>query len=373
MIEKINSKKFYAVGIMSGTSMDGVDASLILTDGYEFCEVIQNVYSEYTDSTRASIIKIQENFQGNVESNEDIDFLSRSLGIFNIETIKPIFDFAEKNGIEIDVVGYHGQTVYHSPANKVSIQIGDPQSLANFFHTRVVFEFRSLDILNGGQGAPLTPIYHKAKFNKQLEYPYAILNIGGISNLTYINHEEMIAFDIGPGNAIIDDLVRFLFKKQFDVEGEIASSGIINFQLVDEFMEDDYFKVGPPKSLDRNYFNKYTELLSGDPADKIATASFFTVRSIIMSLEHFSEKPKNIVICGGGSKNNFLIKQIAKYSKSNILLAEDLNFNSNFIEAEAFGFLAVRRLLNEPISYPNTTGVKEPLCGGKVYEPSKSI
>ena len=191
--------------------------------------------------------------------------------------------------------------------------------------------------------------------------------------MTYINHEEMIAFDIGPGNALIDDLVRFLFKKQIDEEGEIASSGLINFQLVEEFMEDDYFKVSPPKSLDRNYFNKYIELLSGDSKDKIATASFFTVRSIIRSFEYFSEKPINIVICGGGSKNKFLIKQIAKYSKSNILLAEDLGYDSNFIEAEAFGFLAVRSLLKEPISFPQTTGVKEPMCGGKVYEPSKSI
>ena len=132
MIEKINSKKFYALGIMSGTSMDGVDASLILTDGYEFCKVIHNVYSEYLDSTRANIIKIQENFQDKVESQNEIDLLSRSLAIFNIEVIKPIFDFAEKNSIEIDVIGYHGQTVYHDPLNKISIQIGDPQYLANY-------------------------------------------------------------------------------------------------------------------------------------------------------------------------------------------------------------------------------------------------
>ena len=370
MKQEINSKKFYSLGIMSGTSMDGIDVSLILTDGYELFEVVHSVSCSYPVALKKDLQDLQKKIQKNIKFSENIDAIVKSLTNLNIEAIKPIFDFSKNNNIKIDLIGYHGQTIYHNPKNKISIQLGDPQYLSNFYETSVVFDFRIDDILNGGQGAPLVPIYHKVKFHSILAYPYVILNIGGISNITYINNSELIAFDSGPGNCLIDDLVSSYYNQSYDKNGKLAYLGNINYEIVNIFIKDVFFREGPPKSLDRNYFQKYIDLLTGDAVDKIATASFLTVKSIIDSLKYLPKEPLNIVICGGGSKNNFLVQKIVENSSSKVLLAEDLGFNSQFIEAEAFAFLAARRKINLPISFPNTTGAKNPTVGGKIYNPS---
>ena len=366
---KKNVKKFYSIGLMSGTSMDGIDASLIETDGIEIYNFLNHCSIEYPKDIKIKIKEVSEQFNERNVNWRNCNQLKKSLGFINHLAVKAILDANKDSSVKLDLIGYHGQTVYHSPENNISVQLGDPRYLSNITDIPVIFNFRMCDILNGGQGAPLTPIYHLARFSKAFNEPIAILNMGGISNITYLDDEEIMAFDTGPGNCLIDDAMYSHFSKNYDNHGQLASLGDVNTRLLDVLTSDEFFNIKPPKSLDRNYFNKYLKYNEMAPKDLVSTLSYFTASSIVHALKYLPKNTSKIIICGGGSKNKYIIDKISELSKKDVIISDDIGMNSKYIESEAFAYLAVRCLLNYNISYPKTTGVQTPISGGSIFRP----
>ena len=369
MIHKISPNSYYSIGLMSGTSMDGVDASLILSDGVVIHDVISTTSIPYPTSLIEKVKDLAVGFENKEFNQNKLISVSNELSELNLLAVKKIRDITDQMKVNLDLIGYHGQTIFHSPENAVTFQIGNPQYLANHLKVPVVFDFRMGDILNGGQGAPLTPIYHRAKIVTDQGGPIAIVNIGGISNITYINEENIEAFDCGPGNCIIDDLCREYNDMPFDDKGRIASSGKIDHDIVNNILIDDFFNKQPPKSLDRNYFHKYLSSINSMPNDKIASFSYLTACAIVKAAEYFEVKPQKIILTGGGSKNRYITNKIKEISGVSVSIMEDFGFSSQYVEAEAFAYLAIRCLRGLPITFPTTTGINMPMSGGKIYNP----
>ena len=270
----------------------------------------------------------------------------------------------DKNSV--DLIGFHGHTIDHRPHEGVTTQIGDGKLLSQLTGISVVNDFRSEDVRKGGQGAPLVPIYHKALFENE-EKPVAIVNIGGVANVTWIgkNEEELLAFDTGPGNALIDDLIKAKTGNNFDKGGNIAKSGKVNAKILNEFMENDFFTKKPPKSLDRNHFTPISKNNGISTEDAAATYAAFTAKSIAISANFFPSKPSKWVIAGGG-RYNMAIMDALKNSLQNVVTSDELGINGDVLEAQAFAFLAVRSLLNLPNSFPGTTGTTQTVSGGVI-------
>ena len=380
----MKNKLYTAIGLMSGTSMDGVDVSLIRSDGsYEFINVLDE-YFEYNESLHQQLIE----FRNLILSINDLKLYSAKLNELEREiTIfhsKIVNEMSLKYQDEIDFIGFHGQTIFHNSKKKISKQLGDGKLMSQLVKKKVIYDFRQEDMLNRGQGAPLTPIFHNLlskNINEkyQIEFPICFLNIGGISNITKIiekeeNLEENLeAFDSGPGNCMIDDWVRKNSIKNFDENGSIAKSGKIDQLILNQAI--DNFKVDSfDKSLDVKDFDiSFARGLSLE--DGCATITNFTAYLIAKGIEHANGnnvKPIKYLICGGGRKNHFLIQSIKEYlfQKKNISLnsIDDYNLNGDYIESQAFGYLAIRSFLNLPISYPKTTGCKLPTVGGKLVK-----
>ena len=380
----MKNKLYTAIGLMSGTSMDGVDVSLIRSDGsYEFINVLDE-YFEYNESLHQQLIE----FRNLILSINDLKLYSAKLNELEREiTIfhsKIVNEMSLKYQDEIDFIGFHGQTIFHNSEKKISKQLGDGKLMSQLVKKKVIYDFRQEDMLNRGQGAPLTPIFHNLlskNINEkyQIEFPICFLNIGGISNITKIiekeeNLEENLeAFDSGPGNCMIDDWVRKNSNNNFDENGSIAKSGKIDQLILNQAI--DNFKVDSfDKSLDVKDFDiSFARGLSLE--DGCATITNFTAYLIAKGIEHANgnnDKSIKYLICGGGRKNDFLIQSIKDYllQKKNISLnsIDDYNLNGDYIESQAFGYLAIRSFLNLPISYPKTTGCELPTVGGKLVK-----
>ena len=366
---KKNVKKFYSIGLMSGTSMDGIDASLIQTDGFMIYDYIVNCSIDYPVDIKVKLKEASEQFHEKNISWADIHKLKRSLSDLNLFAVNKLLEKNTALSLKVDLIGYHGQTVYHSPSDKISIQLGDPKYLSNRTKIPVIFNFRICDILNGGQGAPLTPIYHAARFSKTFQGPIAVVNIGGISNMTYIDRECVIAFDTGPGNCLIDDMMTKYFSKEFDDEGRLALQGDVDDKFLTTLMSDEFFNRTPPKSLDRNYFHKYLKSNEKSPQNLISTLSYFTANTIVDAMKYFPSDVNKIIICGGGSKNKYITQKISELSKKEVITSDSIGISSRYIESEAFAYLAVRCLLNLHISYPTTTGIQSAMSGGSIFRP----
>jgi len=380
----MKNKLYTAIGLMSGTSMDGVDVSLIRSDGsYEFINVLDE-YFEYNESLHQQLIE----FRNLILSINDLKLYSAKLNELEREiTIfhsKIVNEMSLKYQDEIDFIGFHGQTIFHNSEKKISKQLGDGKLMSQLVKKKVIYDFRQEDMLNRGQGAPLTPIFHNLlskNINEkyQIEFPICFLNIGGISNITKIiekeeNLEENLeAFDSGPGNCMIDDWVRKNSNNNFDENGSIAKSGKID-QLILNQAIDNFKVVSFDKSLDVKDFDiSFAKGLSLE--DGCATITNFTAYLIAKGIEHANGnnvKPIKYLTCGGGRKNDFLIQSIKDYllQKKNISLnsIDDYNLNGDYIESQAFGYLAIRSFLNLPISYPKTTGCELPTVGGKLVK-----
>ena len=369
MIHKILPNAYYSIGLMSGTSMDGVDASLILSDGIAIHNIISSVSIPYPKPLIKNVKDLMVSFANKEFNRNKFIRVSDELSELNLSAVNKIIDITNQVKINPDLIGYHGQTIFHSPEDTVTFQIGNPQYLSDRLKVPVVSDFRMCDILNGGEGAPLTPIYHRAKITTDQGSPIAIVNIGGISNITYLNGESIEAFDCGPGNCIIDDLCREYYNIPFDDKGKIASSGKIDHDFVNNILGDEFFNKRPPKSLDRNYFHKYIPSLHGLPNDKIASFSYLTALTIVNAIESFEARPHKIVLTGGGSKNRYIIDKINEISGVGVSIMEDFGFSSQYVEAEAFAYLAIRCLRGLPITFPTTTGINMPMSGGKIYNP----
>ena len=378
-------KKLYtAIGLMSGTSMDGVDVSLIRSDGFNQFTNILDEYFEYNESLHQELIELRNliiNINDLEQHSSRLNELEREITVFHSKIVNEI---SNKYEDQIDFVGFHGQTIFHSPELKISKQLGDGRLMSQLVKKKVIYDFRQGDMLNKGQGAPLTPIFHNLlskKINEkhQISFPICFLNIGGISNITKIikndeNLEENLeAFDVGPGNCMIDEWVRKNSKNNFDENGSVAKSGKINQlilnQVIDNFKIDNF-----DKSLDVKDFDiSFARGLSLE--DGCATITNFTAYLIAKGIEHANgnnSDPIKFLVCGGGRKNDYLINSIKSYlsHKQNISLnsIDDYSLNGDYIESQAFGYLAIRSFLNLPISYPKTTGCIKPTVGGKLAQ-----
>ncbi|MDB2545851.1 anhydro-N-acetylmuramic acid kinase [Candidatus Pelagibacter bacterium] len=380
----MKNKLYTAIGLMSGTSMDGVDVSLIRSDGFNQFTNILDEYFEYNESLHQELIELRNliiNINDLEQHSSRLNELEREITVFHSKIVNEI---SNKYEDQIDFVGFHGQTIFHSPELKISKQLGDGRLMSQLVKKKVIYDFRQEDMLNKGQGAPLTPIFHNLlskKINEkhQISFPICFLNIGGISNITKIikndeNLEENLeAFDAGPGNCMIDEWVRKNSKNNFDENGSVAKSGKINQlilnQVIDNFKIDNF-----DKSLDVKDFDiSFARGLSLE--DGCATITNFTAYLIAKGIEYANgsyEKPIKYLVCGGGRKNIFLIQSVKDYlkSKNNISLnsIDEYNLNGDYVESQAFGYLAIRSYLNLPISYPKTTGCEIPTVGGNLVK-----
>ena len=368
-------KEYTSLGLMSGTSGDGVDASIITTNGIDKFEVLKNQYFEYDKDLYLKIHELKAQIQ-NLEDlhkfKKECDDLEKKITLFHAKVIN---DLSKKKTFQI--VGFHGQTILHNSANKITKQLGDEKLLYQLIKKNLVFNFRHKDILNGGEGAPLTPIFHQVLANQlKIDLPSLILNIGGITNFTLIKNFSdplsLISKDIGPGNCLIDTWIRNNTKLKFDHDGDLASKGITNKFVLEQAQEMfSYLNEKKNFSLDTNDFDmSFVRGLSLE--DGASTLTDLTAKILITTLSNILSSSSydkcNIFICGGGRKNKYLISKIKKdiSKKVSINLIDDLGVNGDFIESQAFAFLAVRTILNLPISFPNTTGCKKPTIGGEL-------
>ncbi len=356
------NKIITSLGLMSGTSMDGIDIALIKSDGQKINDRGANKYYPYSPKIKNSLVKLINN-----KTNSLLEIKEIELEITK-KHIAAVKDFLTKNKIDknnIDIIGFNGQTILHNPRKGITWQIGNAQMLASGTGIDVVADFRTKDLVFGGQGAPLVPIYHLALF-ADYKKPVLVLNIGGVSNITYIENnqeENLIAFDVCFGNAPLNDLVKKKTDKDFDKNGLLASKGKVNQDFTKAILALNYFKKQPPKSLDRNQFDEVIKKFSKlKMEDILASLVFIIGQSVTNSLKFLPKKPLEILVCGGGRKNLEIMKSIENTTQIKTTNIDNLkignnSINGDFIEAEAFGFLAIRNLLNLPISYPKTTGI----------------
>jgi anhydro-N-acetylmuramic acid kinase len=290
--------------------------------------------------------------------------VEREITLAHAEAVKQLMQEQGLKPEDIGLIGFHGQTIAHDPGSKWTCQLGDGALLAKTSGIRVVNDFRTADVAAGGQGAPLAPVYHKALAAGR-EQPLAFLNIGGVANVTYVGENEIIAFDTGPGNALIDDWMLKKTRRKFDDDGAYAASGVVNDDVLEKLMAHEYFTAEPPKSLDRNAFSlDLCEHLSVE--DGAATLSAFTVAGIMRAHRFLPARPREWIVSGGGRLNGTLMAALADWLEASVIPIEDIGFNGDAIEAEAFAYMAVRSLCGLPISFPKTTGVPAPMTGGKL-------
>ena len=371
-------KIYTSLGLMSGTSMDGVDASIIRSNGENEYESIFDEYFEYDEALYKNIVNLRSRINSindiiiNLELIKDVE---RKITIFHTKICNKII---QENKYEIDLIGFHGQTIFHEANQKFSKQLGDGSLLSSLLKKDVIYNFRANDIINGGQGAPLAPIFHKLMINtKQIELPVYVLNIGGIANITIITsnkNDDLISYDIGPGNCLLDEWVRKHTNFRYDFSGKAASIGKIDEIILNQAIENfENIKKNNNLSFDIKDFDlNFVRGLSLE--DGLSTLTDFTsniIKQSIIDLVSFeNDKFFNILICGGGRKNLSLIKNIKKNLPKNInfKLIDDFKINGDFVESQAFAYLAIRSYLNLPISFPQTTNVKKASTGGELVK-----
>ena len=362
-----------ALGLMSGTSLDGVDVALIETDGKRVKAFGPSGYRPYTDVERRLLLQALTEAAYLQEREARPGILQEAERVVTAAHAEAIASFKSQNRItseDIDIVGFHGQTVLHRPAEKMTVQIGDAAALAKAVHIPVMHDFRAADVAAGGQGAPLVPVYHRALAQSlEREGPIVVLNIGGVSNITYIDGDTLIACDTGPGNALLDDFMNRTTGQRFDCDGRMAAQGTVDAAWIAEAMSDPFFALPPPKSLDRNDFAKRL-LRNVSPADGAATLTAFTAAAIAKVVPLLPKRPKSWVVAGGGARNHTMMRMLReRLSPAAVESADALGWSTDSIEAQAFGFLAARGLKGLPLSYPATTGVPIPMTGGLVARP----
>jgi anhydro-N-acetylmuramic acid kinase len=272
---------------------------------------------------------------------------------------------------DIDIVGFHGQTVLHRPERRLTVQIGDAAALAKAIHIPVMHDFRAADVAAGGQGAPFVPVYHRALAQSLgREGPIVVVNIGGVSNITYIDGADtLIACDTGPGNALLDDFMFRVMSQPFDCEGRLAAQGLADQAWIARALELPFFAVPPPKSLDRNDFAAL-KLGAMSPPDGAATLTALTVAAIARIVPLLPKVPKSWIVAGGGARNLTMLRMLRERLRpATVEAADALGWSADAIEAQAFGFLAARGLKGLPLSYPATTGVPMPMTGGLIARP----
>ncbi|HYD18157.1 MAG TPA: anhydro-N-acetylmuramic acid kinase [Patescibacteria group bacterium] len=352
--------RFQAIGLMSGTSLDGIDAAVIETDGETRITRLGFLTVPYEDGLRDRIRAALNITPAELPGAGEVE---REITRAQAAVVMQLLTQCNLKPSDINLIGFHGQTVAHDPKNKWTCQLGDGALLAQLTGIPVVNDFRSADVQAGGQGAPLVPVYHQALAASRAK-PVAFLNIGGVANLTYIG-DEVIAFDTGPGNALIDDWMLRKTGAARDDYGATAARGMVNLPILTDLLNDKFFSEKPPKSLDRNAFvSAAWENLSVE--DGAATLAAFTAHSVANALFFLPEKPREWIVAGGGRLNNTIMAMLREKLAAPVLSIDDIGLNGDAIEAEAFAFMAVRSYRGLPISFPKTTGVPHPMVGGKL-------
>jgi len=370
-------KIYTSLGLMSGTSMDGIDASIIKSNGEDKYETVFDQYFKYDDEIYRELV----NIRNKINSSSDLEInsiilgeIERKITLFHATVCKKVISNYSSN---IDLIGFHGQTIVHNADEKISKQLGDANLLSSLLKKKIVYNFRKNDLINGGQGAPLAPIFHQLLINQnQIALPVCIINIGGIANITIISSKDpndLKSYDIGPGNCLLDELIRKNSKGRFDKNGELAKIGktdeIILKQAIDNF---DSIKNNNLSFDVKDFDLNFVRGLSLE--DGLSTLTDFTAfliyQSIITSIDFDKNRKLNILICGGGRKNSFLISRIKDKIPLNInlCLIDDYKIDGDFIESQAFAYLAIRSFLNKIISFPKTTNVKKLCPGGVLIE-----
>ena len=359
---------FIALGLMSGTSLDGIDASIIKSDGLDNLEILDNVYFRYPKEFREKLSAFIQSTNEKSDIKENINKyrdLERDLTFYHSQVSLNIIN---KNNCKIHFIGFHGQTIIHKPKNGYSIQMGDAKLLSQLLKQKVIFNFRANDIKNNGEGAPLTPIYHKLLVKKfQLSKPTLILNIGGITNYTFCFENKISAKDIGPGNVLIDEYLKKTKGIDYDKNGETALSGKINYDIINQFYEHEIYNVGEKHSYDRKEFD-FGFVKGLEFEDAVATLTYFTALIISDKIKKNFAKEIEIILCGGGRKNLTLVNHLKDLLKYKINLVDDFGVDGDFIESQAFAYLSIRSYLKKPISFPSTTKVSTPVTGGEIKE-----
>jgi anhydro-N-acetylmuramic acid kinase len=363
-----------ALGLMSGTSLDGVDVALIETDGKRIQSFGPCGYRPYTDRERGLLRQALTEAVHLPQRDARPGILRGAEQAVTSAHAEAVAAFTAQHRItreEIDIVGFHGQTVLHRPEKRMTVQIGDAVALAKAIHIPVMHDFRAADVAAGGQGAPFVPVYHRALTQSlEREGPIVVVNIGGVSNITYIDGTDtLIACDTGPGNALLDDHMFRTMNQRFDKEGEFAAKGNVDHAWVSRALKLPFFDLKPPKSLDRNDFAAL-KVTDKAPADGAATLTAFTAAAIARIVPLLPKRPNNWIICGGGARNRTMMRMLReRLEPVTVEAAEALGWSSDALEAQAFGFLAARGLKGLPLSYPATTGVPMPMTGGVIARP----
>jgi anhydro-N-acetylmuramic acid kinase len=352
-----------ALGLMSGTSMDGIDAALLITDGEGVADPGPSLGLPYEPSLTARL-------RAALKGEGDLGRLARDLTDAHAEAVRRLLAAAGLTPRDVALIGFHGHTIRHAPAEGITLQIGDGARLAEQLGIDVINDFRRADVAAGGQGAPLVPVYH-ACLTRPLERPLAVLNLGGVANLTFMpagaaDDETLLAFDTGPGNALLDDWALRHTGVPVDRDGRLAAAGHCDKACLVRLLEHPFFALAPPKSLDRNAFAAFAlDLLEGlSPADGARTLVAFSAEAVGLALDHLPARPRRWLVGGGGRHNPVLLAALQHRLKVSVELVDAVGWSGDMLEAQAFAYLAVRSLRGLAYSFPGTTRAPGPLSGG---------
>lgn len=352
-----------ALGLMSGTSRDGIDAALVTTDGEHHVECGPAITRPFTPTFRERLASVMGG-KGPVAEVE------RELTLLHAEAVEALLDRAGVTRSAVAVIGFHGQTILHAPERRLTWQIGDGALLAELTGIDVVNEFRVRDVAEGGQGAPLVPVFHGA-MTHGLARPLAVLNIGGVANVTWIGTgpdgaDRLVAFDTGPGNALLDDWTLRHTGEPLDRDGALARAGRVDETVLASLLADPYFDRPAPKSLDRDAFR--ADAVDGlAPADGAATLVAFTAAAVARAAVHFPAPATRWLVTGGGRRNPAMMAELARRLEAPVAPVEEIGWDGDALEAQAFAYLAVRSLKGLPLTLPTTTGAPRPLGGGRLH------
>ncbi|MFG1478094.1 anhydro-N-acetylmuramic acid kinase [Xanthobacter sp. V4C-4] len=366
------------VGLMSGTSMDGVDAALIDTDGEAISWLGPALTLPYDGPTRALLEQAMADARG-VNARTDrpgvLAAAERRITDLHAQAVRALLDPLRLSPPDVDLVGFHGQTVLHRPDARLTVQIGEGARLAALLGVPVMADFRAADVAAGGQGAPLVPVFHAALAARLGgPWPLAVLNVGGVANVTVIDGAgPPLACDTGPGNSLIDDFLMARTGRPFDADGAAAARGAVDEGAVAAVLDHPFFRLAPPKSLDRNAFRAFVAARAGLSAmtleDGAATLTALTAASVAAVLGHLVVAPRRWIVAGGGARNPTLCAMLARRLGAEVVTADAVGWSADALEAHAFGFLAARAARGLPLTYPSTTGVAAPLGGGVLFRP----
>lgn len=369
------------IGTMSGTSMDGVDVALVETDGQSEIRLGAAGFFPYSDEDRVTLRAALAEGASLTDRHVRPGAVGDAERVVTARHFEAVSGFLSRHGIDragIDLVGFHGQTVLHRPAERLTVQIGDGPALARALGVPVAFDFRAADVAAGGQGAPLVPVFHQALVHaSSLEPPVVLLNVGGVANLTWVDEDrDPVACDTGPGNALLDDLMLARTGAPIDRHGLNAAKGRANQGILQGLLAHPFFSAAPPKSLDRNTFaSQAGNALPAQAVDGLAledaaaTLTAFTAAAAAGALDLLPRAPRHLVVCGGGARNPILLRELVARTACRVSVADDWGWSADAMEAQAFGYLAARRFHDLPLTFPGTTGVDRPMTGGQMATP----